>query len=152
MVRRVLVIVAVLIVVGLLYRGYSSYDAGRTGTTGSVYSNDPPAAKASATKDKESTETTPTENAETKPVESAIPPNQAAQPESANAATPPANDTINPNPPNGMVFSGTGHFQLYRQGNITWRLNTDTGQSCVLFATDEEWKKPRVLHAACGKT
>jgi hypothetical protein len=37
-----------------------------------------------------------------------------------------------------MVFSGTGHYQLYRQGNLTWRMNTDTGRACILFATDEE--------------
>jgi len=49
-----------------------------------------------------------------------------------------------------MVFSGTGRYQLYRQGNLTWRLNSDTGQSCILFATDEEWKKPKVYRAGCG--
>ena len=64
----------------------------------------------------------------------------------------PAGDTISPNPTNGMVFAGRGKYQVYRQGNITWRLNTETGQSCVLFATDEEWKKPRVYHAGCGST
>ena len=71
-------------------------------------------------------------------------------PGGAPAAGAPATDTISPNPPNGMVFSGTGHFQLYRQGNLTWRLDTDTGQSCVLFATDEEWRKPKVFHAGCA--
>jgi hypothetical protein len=64
--------------------------------------------------------------------------------------TVPAGDTISPNPPNGMVFSGRGKYQLFRQGNITWRLNTDTGQTCIIFATDEEWKKPRVYRAGCG--
>jgi hypothetical protein len=64
--------------------------------------------------------------------------------------TPPAGDTIAPNPPNGMVFSGKGEFQWYRQGNITWRVNTATGRSCIVFATDEEWRKPRVLSHGCG--
>jgi hypothetical protein len=50
-----------------------------------------------------------------------------------------------------MTFSGSGRYQLYRQGNITWRLDTETGKSCVIFATDEEWRKPRVYHAGCGK-
>jgi hypothetical protein len=49
-----------------------------------------------------------------------------------------------------MMFSGGGKYQLYRQGNITWRLNTDTGQTCIIFATDDEWRKPRVYKAGCG--
>jgi hypothetical protein len=63
----------------------------------------------------------------------------------------PAEDTIAPNPPNGTVFTGTGHFQVYRQGNLTWRLNTDTGQACILFATDAEWRKPRVFEHGCAQ-
>jgi hypothetical protein len=63
----------------------------------------------------------------------------------------PASDTIDRTPPNGMVFAGTGHIQVYRQGNITWRINTDTGDACVLFATDREWRKPRVYSAGCRK-
>ena len=63
----------------------------------------------------------------------------------------PANDTLGPNAPNGMRFSGTGKYLLYRQGDITYRLDTDTGFSCVLFATDEQWKKPRVYRDGCGK-
>lgn len=73
---------------------------------------------------------------------------QSQQPANANV---PAGDTISPNPPNGMVFAGSGRYQLYRQGNITWRLDTETGRSCVIFATDEEWRKPRVYRAGCGK-
>ncbi len=62
----------------------------------------------------------------------------------------PATDSVSPNPPNGEVFAGTGKYQLYRQGNLTWRLNTDTGQTCIIFATDEEWKKPKVKRAGCA--
>ena len=65
---------------------------------------------------------------------------------------PPASDSIDRNPPNGMVFAGTGHMQVYRQGNITWRINTDNGQACVLFATDREWSKPRVYNAGCNRS
>jgi hypothetical protein len=59
-------------------------------------------------------------------------------------------DSIEPNPPNGVVFAGKGKYQLYRQGNLTWRLNTETGQTCVIFATDEEWKKRKVYRAGCA--
>lgn len=61
-----------------------------------------------------------------------------------------ASDTIRPEPPNGTVFAGTGHYQVYRQGNLTWRINTDTGQACVLFATEQEWRKPQVYRNGCA--
>ncbi|HMH11850.1 MAG TPA: hypothetical protein VK578_01965 [Edaphobacter sp.] len=83
------------------------------------------------------------------PVSSDLQVTQTGQPAHETA---PAEDTISPNPPNGMMFAGKGKYQVYRQGNITWRVNTATGQTCVLFATDEEWKKPRVYHAGCGST
>lgn len=62
----------------------------------------------------------------------------------------PTTDTIGPNPPNGTVFAGTGRYQVYRQGNLTWRLDTNTGKTCVLFATLEEWKNPLVYRHGCG--
>jgi len=64
----------------------------------------------------------------------------------------PASDTIDRQPPNGMVFAGTGKIQVYRQGNITWRINTDTGAACVLFATNREWRKPQVYNNGCRKS
>ncbi len=162
MARRILVIAAILIVAGFLYLGYTSYDAGRSGANGDVFSVD-----STSKSDAPRSHLTPVapENPSPKPVSnqpSIVTPQDPAAPIASDqtvqpgtsrtgAAAPPATDTISPDPPNGMVFSGTGHFQLYRQGNLTWRLNTDTGQSCVLFATDEEWKKPRVLNAGCGK-
>ena len=62
----------------------------------------------------------------------------------------PSSDTIPRNPPNGMIFAGTGKYQLYRQGDLTWRLNTDTGWACILFATDVQWSKPRVYNQGCA--
>ena len=49
-----------------------------------------------------------------------------------------------------MIFSGSGLYQLYRQGDITWRLNTDTGDACILFATDAQWRQWRVYQHGCG--
>jgi hypothetical protein len=63
-----------------------------------------------------------------------------------------AADSLSPNPPNGMVFAGTGRFQVYRQGNLTWRIDTNTGKSCVLFATNEEWRKPQVYRHGCNSS
>jgi hypothetical protein len=66
------------------------------------------------------------------------------------SAQPPATDSIPRNPPNGTVFAGKGKYQIYRQGDITWRLNTDTGHACILFATNAEWRNPRVFQHGCG--
>jgi hypothetical protein len=70
-------------------------------------------------------------------------------PESIPAAVP-NTDSIPRNPPNGLAFAGSGKFQLYRQGDITWRLNTQTGDACILFATDTQWHVHRVYQAGCG--
>jgi len=64
-------------------------------------------------------------------------------------ATPVA-DTLPRNPPNGMAYKGTGKFLLYRQGDITWRLDTDTGRACIIFATDTQWSHTRVWDSGCG--
>ena len=61
----------------------------------------------------------------------------------------PANDSQAPDAPNGVGFAGSGRFQVYRQGNLTWRVNTDDGSSCILFATNEEWRKPNVYNHGC---
>lgn len=66
---------------------------------------------------------------------------------SSNSA--PASDSQTPNAPNGMAFSGSGQYQVYRQGNLTWRINTADGSTCILFATNEEWRKPIVYSHGC---
>jgi hypothetical protein len=153
--RSILYIVIALILGTFVYMGYTRYDAKRAGANGDVFSSDssmgkskgdavplsgsansnPPAGQTPAP----AIETTPVTPDATTQVGSAV---------GAPAAS--GGDTISPNPPNGMVFSGTGRYQLYRQGNLTWRVNTDSGKSCVLFATDDEWKKPKVYRAGCG--
>jgi len=67
-----------------------------------------------------------------------------------NSAMLPTADTVAPNPPNGLAFGGTGHYQWYRQDNLTWRVNTQDGAACIAFATMEEWKKPLVYSHGCG--
>jgi hypothetical protein len=49
-----------------------------------------------------------------------------------------------------MLFAAGGKFQLYRQGDITWRLNAETGQACILFATDAQWSRARVYQHGCA--
>lgn len=68
------------------------------------------------------------------------------------AASAPKSDSIAPNPPNGMVFAGKGTYQWYRQGNLTWRVDTTSGRSCIIYATMEEWRKQIVLSHGCGRS
>ena len=63
----------------------------------------------------------------------------------------PAGSTLSPNPPNGMAFAGKGSYQWYRQGDLTWRIDTTTGRSCIIYATMEEWRKPLVISHGCGR-
>jgi hypothetical protein len=65
-------------------------------------------------------------------------------------ASAPATDTLTPNAPNGMAFGGKGVYQWYRQGNLTWRINTQTGKSCIIYATMDEWRKEVVMKNGCG--
>ena len=92
----------------------------------------------------------PQTQTETQPQEPSASPTPMTQPHGAIAV--PASDTIPRNPPSGVAFAGTGKYQLYRQGDITWRLNTNTGQACILFATDTQWSRPRVYAQGCGAT
>jgi hypothetical protein len=152
------------LVLGVLYFGYGSYSAKRAGASGDVYSNDSTSGRLKPSTDTDSSNSTgpravSSTTEVTKPVTYPPAAEQAARADdtaasasafsTASGMTMPATDSISPNPPNGKVFAGTGRYQLYRQGNLTWRLDTDTGQTCIIFATDEEWKQPRVMKAAC---
>jgi hypothetical protein len=64
----------------------------------------------------------------------------------------PTRDSESPNAPNGLRFAGSGAYQWYRQGNITWRVDTTTGRSCIIYATMEEWRKQIVMSHGCGRT
>jgi hypothetical protein len=175
MAKRVVIIVVVLVLAVFAYISYNHYDGRRAGVSGEVFSNDPQPGKTKV----DSVSRTSTDSAATSDKKAAdsdadaivYPSATTAQPTPAagdKAASPSdvqvtqtgqsaqdanlAGDTISPNPPNGMIFAGKGRYQLYRQGNITWRVNTETGKNCILFATDEEWKKPRVYRAGCGSS
>jgi hypothetical protein len=69
----------------------------------------------------------------------------------ASPADLPTTDSLPVNPPNGARFSGSGTYQWYRQGNVTWRENTVNGRSCIAYATMEEWHKPIVSSHGCGR-
>jgi hypothetical protein len=169
MAKRVIAIVLLLVLALFAYVGYRSYDAKRVGTHGEVYSNgsvrrapeprEPPSESdtivyptAASTGAAAQDQNTPQPAlAQGSPVSGTVAGVQQMTQNQQPAAGVPAIDSISPNPPNGMAFAGTGRYQLYRQGNLTWRLDTDSGRACVIFATDEEWRKPKVYSAGCGK-
>ena len=65
-------------------------------------------------------------------------------------ATLPTSEPITRTPQSALMPVSTGKFQLYRQGDITYRINAQTGAACVLFATQAQWQKPIVYQNGCG--
>jgi hypothetical protein len=111
--RRILVIVLLLILAGFAYIGYSSYDAKRAEASGDVFSRDSPTDRTKTdtgvAADSRATEQPTTVNPAAVSAEStAAAPDGAVQTGvSAGTSAAPGADTISPNPPNGMAFSGT---------------------------------------------
>ena len=64
----------------------------------------------------------------------------------------PVADSQTANAPDLSHFAGSGQYQWYRQGDLTWRIDTGTGATCIDFATMEEWKKPIVYRNGCHKS
>lgn len=75
-------------------------------------------------------------------------PDQSATQQDGVANVPTA-QPITRTPQAEIVNVAGGKFQLYRQGDITFRLNTETGQACVLFATEAQWSKTVVYEHGC---
>ena len=64
----------------------------------------------------------------------------------------PVSDSIPRDPPVGMAFGGSGKYQWYRQGDITWRIDTISGSACVDFATMDQWARPIVYSHGCRRS
>lgn len=153
MAKRLLQLVILLAIIGLAYIVYTRWVAARNNPdTGGVQLLGDPDSNAKVIVDKNELNNL-RDKAETavKPTTTTVT-TQTTAPTTPVTTTyaVPATDTIPANPTNGMVFAGTGRYQLYRQGSITWRLDTDSGHTCIVFATDEEWRKARVYSHGCG--
>lgn len=152
MLKGVLIGLLILVLVVFAYVGYSSYATGRSAADRDAYTDGMTGGRAKTdVKTERAGSSAPAASLPAMPTtgESNGLVTQGGGASAANGMAAPATDSIAPDPPNGMTFGGSGHFQLYRQGDLTWRLNTDTGQTCVIFATDEEWRKPKVYRAGC---
>jgi hypothetical protein len=160
MAKKIIVTVVVVIACVLLYYWWTNRSASMRAGDGSVFSTDAKDdtfARSEARPMPSRSDAPGTIN--TAPVASDAVGNQSAYVAKPSAASPapyantssvPASDTIAPNAPNGLAFGGTGKYQWYRQGNLTWRIDTANGMSCIAFATMEEWRKPIVYTHGCG--
>ena len=41
-------------------------------------------------------------------------------------------------------------YQVYREGLRTWRLDTVTGETCLLLASEGDWKNPKTASMGCN--
>lgn len=137
MLKRVVTIVVIVVLAFAAYQGYLKWKANRDVASGDIYSDD----------------LTPGSRTRSGEVSTATAiPKSGTPSASTQMLAMPTTDSQSANAPNGATFSGTGKFQVYRQGNLTWRVNTETGESCVLFATEEEWHKSIVYNHGCSTT
>jgi Tfp pilus assembly protein PilO len=47
------------------------------------------------------------------------------------------------------TLKSVGRYQIHQTGSRTWRLDTATGQDCLLLTSNEDWKKPDVAMQEC---
>jgi hypothetical protein len=43
-----------------------------------------------------------------------------------------------------------GRYQIHREGFRTWRLDTTTGEICLLLTSEGDWKKPETELQSCS--
>jgi hypothetical protein len=143
MVRRIILGLLLVGFIALVYLGYKNWSAKRSMLSGDVIAGPSEPLPASSPP----LPSIPTTLRKLYPVPASDTPSS-----STGQASAPATDSQSPDAPNGARFAGTGRYQVYRQGNLTYRFNTDTGQSCVLYATKEEWQRPEVYRHGCGSS
>jgi hypothetical protein len=47
------------------------------------------------------------------------------------------------------VGKSVGRYSVHRDGLQTWRLDSATGQTCLLLAPQEQWNKPEIELESC---
>jgi hypothetical protein len=137
------IVIAVLVAIASVV-GYRHWESSRALNNGAVVERQQPGDAAQQNQTAGSTATPPGQAGQ-----SPQQPEASAQPQETIAELPGV-DTIPRNPSERVIFAGKGRYQLYRQGDITWRLDTDNGEACILFATDVQWAKARVFEHGCA--
>ena len=129
-------------------------------TSGDVFPRDPSADPPDAKDDADSTAPVNPAPASIGPAPAPVAntptpaPQPTAQPapEAKAALGVPVSDSIPREPPVGMAFGGSGKYQWYRQGDITWRIDTVSGAACIDFATMDQWVRPIVYSRGCRRS
>ena len=137
----------ILVVAVFAFVGYNGYSAKRHMITDDVSESDSPEPAPSTAGKEVAPEVKETPQTKV-PEASAQPASSVGEPQArivAGAST----DSLPAQPGEGAKFGNGGRYQLYRQGDMTWRLNVETGETCVLLATDAEWHKERVYRSGC---
>ena len=49
------------------------------------------------------------------------------------------------------AFAGDDQFGWYREGDLTWRLDTESGFACVALATPRAWENPQIYSRRCAQ-
>lgn len=60
-----------------------------------------------------------------------------------------SNQDLNELKNEAALGKGVGRYQIHREGFRTWRLDTATGQICLLLTSGADWKKPDIAAQAC---
>jgi hypothetical protein len=151
-----LLLVAAAIILGVLW--FAHWSRTRALNSGAVHvRNQPPdsSSKSPAPETASGNPAAPDQPAPAQETASAspeAPPSAMVPQQPGPISTLPAGDTLSPHPPSGFNSPSAQKYALYRQGDLTYRLNTQSGQACVLLATDTLWRKPLVYQHGCGAT
>jgi hypothetical protein len=155
MIRRIILGLLLAGLIAIIYVGFRNWSASRAMLAGdvTVVSSDPLPVSTPPPPPPAQIQT-PAQAEPQKPSQPTSSPALAPDPSPATKRPPvvPLADSQPPEAPNGLRLAGDGRFEVYRQGNITYRFDTSTGKSCVLYATKEEWRKPEVYRHGCGSS
>jgi hypothetical protein len=144
---RFLLIVAV-VIAGVV--GYVHWSRNRAMNSGEVHVRQQPAETAKSAAPEGDSANQPAQQTGQSSTPEVAQADQSPPPAQSGVYTLPATETLSRNPPDRTILAGTGRFELYRQGDITWRMDTATGKACVLLATEAMWRKPLVYDHGCG--
>jgi hypothetical protein len=144
--RFLLLIVAVIVAVVW----YFHWSSTRAMNSGEVHVRPQPAETAKSAVPEPNSANQPSPSSDQSPTSEVAQSGQDRPQPQSSVYTLPASQTLSRNPPDRTLLAGTGRYELYRQGDITWRMDTASGQACVLFATPAMWRRTLVYNHGCG--
>jgi cytoskeletal protein RodZ len=159
--KSLVTLVVAVVITSFVVAYFYYHSANRTVTSGEIHHNNPPSDSDAAQASSSTQPDAAAPNGSPTSLQPAGQPQYSTQPTAQTVSQPmqttaqsefsvPPGDSQDRNAAEGMRFSASGRYEVYRQGDLTYRVNTLTGRACVLFATDAEWRKPRVFRNGCN--